>query len=48
MSQAMGLELILNRLKNYGRKKPLDSEVQKNCFADRTTIKDLTDKTAQK
>ena len=29
MSQAVGLELTLNRLKSYGEIKPLDFEVQK-------------------
>jgi len=44
----MELELTLNKLKNYSRKKLLDFEVQNNYFVDRTVIKDLADRTAQK
>ena len=44
----MELELILNRLKNYSRKKPLDFEVQNNCFVDKTVIENLADGTVQK
>ena len=48
IKQVMKLELILNRLKNYSRRKPLDFEVQNNCFVDKTVIEDLADGTVQK
>jgi len=46
--QAVGLELTLNELKDYSRRKPLDLKCKELFFADRTATEDLTDRTAQK
>jgi len=46
MPQVIELELTLSESKSYSGKKPLDFEVQKEFFADRTATKYLADKTA--
>jgi len=45
VSQVVKPELIL---KSYSKRKLFGLEVQKDCFVDRTTTKDLADRTAQK
>jgi len=42
------LELTLNKLKSYSRRKLLDFEVQKLFFANKTVTENLANKTAQK
>jgi len=43
--QAVELKLTLNKLKSYSKRKLLNFEVWKLFFVDKTTTKDLADKT---